>query len=115
MRRIDSLDRTRYVPIQRHINTVPIVRCNLPFRLRSASTWAGIGAGNGCRNIREHHTDVLANLTGNIEGSSVRNTGRARLGVRPRTSLTTGGLGAVDPLAANRTGRGALEPLLLRR
>jgi|SRR6266850_2779081 len=115
MRQIDGLDRTRYVPIQRHIDTVPVVRCNLPLCLRSASTWAGIGAGNGCRNIREYHTHVLANLASDIERGSVRNTGRARLGVRPRTSLTTGGLGAADPLAANRTGRCALEPLLLRR
>jgi hypothetical protein len=92
------------------------MRCNLPLRLRSASIWPGIGAGNGCRDIREDHAHVFANLTGYVEGASVRNTGRALLGVRPGTALTAGcRLGAADALAADRTGCGGLEPLLIRR
>ena len=57
---------------------------------------------------------MLANLTGNVERASVRNTGRAWLGVSPGTALTTGRLGAADPLAADGTGCSALKPLLLR-
>jgi hypothetical protein len=74
--KVDGLDRTRYVPIQRHFNdTVPVVRYNLPLRLRSASTWAGIGAG--CCHIREDHARLFVKLTGKSEGASPRNTGRA--------------------------------------
>jgi hypothetical protein len=110
--KVDGLDRTRYVPIQRHFNnTVPVVRYNLPLRLRSASTWAGIGAG--CRYIREDHARLFVKLTGKSEGASPRNTGRAWLSVCSATAPTTGRLRVTDPLAANRTGRGALKPLLL--
>jgi hypothetical protein len=109
------LDGTRYVPIQRHIN-VPVLGCNLSPHFRSASSRRDIGADDGCRItiIREDHAHVLVNLTGDVEGASVRNTGGAWLGTCPNTALPTGGLRPADSLATDGTGCGAPKPLLLR-
>jgi len=58
---------------------------------------------------------MLADLTGKIYSSAVVTAKRrGRLGICPRTTIVTGGLGAADALAADRTGCGAPKPLLFR-